>query len=129
MSHADLIAEGGLPTLFDHFGDAVTVKYKPEGGTATALTAILGTQVVENVYGDGKQQGGLKRVTRWPITISDAPAGLFGGADAKPNATLEIAGVDWAIEKLSHQDGMWQLVVVLEESGEITRPGYYEDRY
>lgn len=96
-SHADLFQSGALDLLMEHFSDSGRVTYTPPGGSAVAVSAIVGNETAE----DSRESDGLRRVRRRKLTISRDPSGDFGGVAAPvQTGTVAIDGEVWAIESI-----------------------------
>jgi len=99
----DIMAEVGVDVLFEHLADsAIVVRYlDPPHADPVELTAIIGPDRTVEV---GDEKGREHNITR-EVTISADPDSEYGGVAApKLSATIEIDGVDWAIESIVSQD-------------------------
>lgn len=125
-THADMFAEGGLPLLFEHFGDASRVTYTARRGVAVELTAIVGDERAEEMQiGTGR-----RRVLRRNLTLTTDPAGDYGGVLVPQlTDTVAIDGVSYAVESVRPlREDMFDLTVIRSEPLEVSRPDYRDPR-
>jgi hypothetical protein len=113
-------AATGSPGHFAFFGGTLTLT--PKGAAPVVVTGVIGRERREDR--DGSHGRRAFRVR--DIRITNDPTGPFGGvANPQMNATVTIAGEEWAVEKISGPvGGEYTVTVVREAVIQTSKPNY-----
>ncbi len=127
MGHAADFTAAGAPLLFKHFAESGRVTWTPKGGSAAAVSAIVG----QETHTEDTGATGRRRVMRRRLTIATDPAGDYGGVAAPAlNATVTVDGVTYAVESIQPRAGdYFDATVARSEAMEVSRGNYRQPLY
>lgn len=118
-----LFTATALPVLFDQHAESGRVTYAPAGGSAVAVTAIVG----EEKDSDDPHGTGQRRCRVRTITVKTDAAGI---ASPQLNAIATVDDVGYAVDQISTPGaGFADLRLIRFEQEEISRPNYRDGTY